>query len=403
VRVNLNKLLVQDETEEYLLQFISKDFQYLTQQVKLQFNGVNLKCSYLINIIHELLIKYYFSNNVDVKFNLSSTILKKKYGEHYNYYIDYLCTNGFMSLVSKYYVGKKTNTYKLDSKYVYDVIRWKNNDNFLIKKSKNRLETSITELTKSSIDPDVRIKLVESLSKIKIDYEGALLYLKDLKLKNLIDDSKYQKNLISIENININNIYINFDDFGRFHTNFTILKKEIRNEFLTINNEMLTEIDIKNSQPLFFAVYLKDELFTDINGDTKKYFDLVKSGLLYDDIIQNSSVTDRNQAKEIIYKVLFGNNKSNKKENAIFQQLYPSVFEYICEYKELRDSYRELAHDLQRKESNFIFNKVIKEVFETYPDIILFTVHDSIMFSKSYQERVEVIFNKHFQKLVEKL
>jgi len=391
---------VVSQSEDYLLQFISKDFQYLSQQSKIPYKGVNLKCSYLINIIHELLVKYYFSNYTEIKFNLSSTILKKKYGEFYNYYLEYLCENNFMSLVSKYYVGKKTNSYKIDSKCVYDVIRWKNFDNFLLKKSKNRYETSITEMNKSSIHPDIRIKLIESLDKVRIDYNGSIDFINELKNKDLIDESKYQRNLISIDNINSKSIYFNFDDYGRFHTNFTILKKEIRNEFLTINNEILTEIDIKNSQPLFFAVILKKEL-VHINGDTKKYFDLVKSGLLYDDIICNSNINSRKDAKEMIYKVLFGDNlKANKKVNSVFKKLYPSVYEYILEFKEHKKNYKELSHELQKMESEFIFNNVVKEIFDTYPEIILFTVHDSIIFPKSYQEKVEVIFNKHFQKLV---
>jgi hypothetical protein len=392
--------VVAQRDSEYLLQFISKDFQYLTQQVKIPYKGVNLKCSYLMNIIHELLIKYYFSNNVDIKFNLSSIILRKKYGEYYNYYVEYLCNNGFMSLVSKYYVGKKTNSYKIDSKYVYDVIRWKNYDNFLLKKSENRYETSITEMNQSSIEPEIRIRLVESLSKIKIDYQGALKYLSFLRNSEMIDDSKYQKNFISIENINLQNIYFNFDDFGRFHTNFTILKKEIRNEYLTIENEIIAEIDIKNSQPLFFAVLMKEDIL-EINGDIQRYFDLVKSGLLYDDIVAHNTGMTRNDAKDIIYKVLFGNNeKTHKKENKIFKDLYPTVFEYICDYKDIRDNYRELSHDLQRMESKFIFKKIIKEIFVTYPDIVLFTVHDSIIFPKSYQDNIEFIFNKHFQNLI---
>jgi len=392
--------VVSQTNEDYLLQFISKDFQYLTQQAKISHRGVNLKCSYLINIIHELLIKYYFSNNVDIKFNLSSSILKKKYGEHYNYYIEYLCDNGFMSLVSKYYVGKKTNSYKLDSKFVYDVIRWKNYDNFLLKKQKYRYETSITEMNQSSILPNIRVKLIDNINKVKIDYEGALAFIEDMKAKNEIDESKYQRNLISIDNINSKNIYFNFDDYGRFHTNFTILKKEIRNKYLTINNEMLYEVDIKNSQPLFFAVILKKEL-SHINGDTKKYFDLVKSGLLYDDIVENSNLEKRGDAKELIYKVLFGNNlKANKKVNCIFKKLYPSVYEYILEFKESRKNYKELSHELQKMESNFVFNNVIKEIYDKYPEIILFTVHDSIVFPKSYQERVEDIFNKYYQNLI---
>ena len=387
-------------SEDYLLQFISKDFIYLTQQTKINYKDVNLKCSYLINIIHELLIKYYFSSNVDIKFNLSSSILKKKYGEHYNYYIEYLCDNGFISLVSKYYVGKKTNSYKIDSKCVYDVIRWKNFDKFLLKKNNNRNETSITEMNQSIIHPDVRIKLIKSLDRIKIDYNGSVDYIENLKKDGLIDEPKYQRNIISIENINMQNIYFNFDDFGRFHTNFTIIKKEIRNEFLTINNEILSEVDIKNSQPLFFAVILKKQL-TYINGDTEKYFDLVKNGLLYDDIIQNSNLTKRKEAKELIYRVLFGNNlKANKKANCIFKRLYPSVYEYILEFKESRKNYKELSHELQKMESEFIFNNVIKEIFDTYPEIILFTVHDSIIFQKSYQDKVEAIFNKHFDNLI---
>jgi len=392
--------VVSQASDDYLFQFISKDFQYLTQQTKIQYKGINLKTSYLIHIIHELLIKYYFSCNIEIKFNLSSMILKGKYGEYYNYYIDYLCENGFMSLVSKYYVGKKTNSYKIDTKYVYDVVRWKNYDKILLKKSKNRYETSITEMKGNSINADIRKGLIDSLDKIKIDFDGANNFIKKLKDADKIDESKYQRNMISIENIRDQNIYFNFDDYGRFHTNFTILKKEIRNNFLTINNEMLTEVDINNSQPLFFAVILKKELIH-INGDTKKYFDLVKSGLLYDDIIQNSCITERSEAKELIYKVLFGNNlKANKKVNKIFQKLYPSVYEYILEFKEQRKNYKELSHELQKMESEFIFNHVIKEIYEKYPDIVLFTVHDSIIFPKSYQEKVEVIFNKHFQRLI---
>lgn len=385
---------------DYILQFVSKDFQYLTQQTKIQYKDINLKCSYLISIIHELLVKHYFNNNFEISFNLSSVILRKKYGEHYNYYIQYLCDNGFMSLISDYYAGKKTKTYKLDSNYLYDVIRWKNFDNFLLKKSKNRYETSITEMSKSLIHPDVRQRLVDSLTKIQIDYIGSIDYLDNLKKSNLIDDSKYQKNIISVENINMKNIYFNFDDYGRFHTNFTILKKEIRNKYLTINNEILTEVDIKNSQPLFFAVLLKDEL-SKINVDTQNYFDLVKNGLLYDDIVQNSILSTRDEAKELIYKVLFGNNvRSNRKENKIFKNLYPSVYEYILEFKDLQENYKILSHELQRLESDFVFNKVIKEIYETYPDIILFTVHDSIIFPISYKDKIETIYNKHFQNLI---
>ena len=311
-----------------------------------------------------------------------------------------MCDNGFMSLVSNYYVGKKTKSYKLDTIYVYDTMRFKNTDRFILKKSKNRYETTISEMKQSSILPSVRSKLVQSLDKIKIDYDGAYSFLNELKTANIIDDSKYKRNQISIENIKDENIYFNFDDYGRFHTNFTILRKEIRNQFLSINNEMLAEVDIKNSQPLFFGVLLKNTL-PHINGDTKRYFDLIVSGLLYEDIIEKSKISSRKEAKLLMYKILFGDNiKDNIKMNKIFKKIYPSVHEYILEFKEEKKNYKELAYKLQKMESNFLFNVVINEIYQTYPDIVLFTVHDSIMFPKSYQEKVEAIFYKHFKKLI---
>lgn len=98
---------------------------------------------------------------------------------------------------------------------------------------------------------------------------------------------------------------------------------------------------------------------------------------------------------------MFGDNvNDNKKLNKVFKKLYPSVHEYILEFKEEKKNYKELAYKLQKMESNFLFNTVIKEIYQTYPEIILFTVHDSIMFPKSYQDRVEEIFNKYFQQLI---
>lgn len=394
--------MVSNKDDNYILQFISKDFKYLTSQTKIPYKGKNLKTAYLINIIHELLLKYYFSNNVDLKFNLSSLILKKKYGQHYNYYIQYLCDNGFMSLVSKYFRDYKTNSYKIVTKSVYDVIRWKNEDKILLKKQTDRYESSITEINeKSSINPFVREKLTKSIRNIKIDYFNAIQLIDKMKKKGEINDNQYHKNIISIEGINDDNIYFNFDDYGRFHSNFTILKKVIRNNYLTINNEMIGEIDIKNSQPLFFAVVLKQAI-SRINGDTKKYFDLVKSGLIYEDIINHNPTITRKQAKEIVYIVLFGKNKTIK-ANKAFKELYPSVYEYILEFKEMKNNYKELAYKLQKMESNFLFNTVVREIYETYPNITLFTVHDSILFPLSYKEKIEKIFNKHFEKLISKI
>jgi hypothetical protein len=45
-----------------------------------------------------------------------------------------------------------------------------------------------------------------------------------------------------------------------------------------------------------------------------------------------------------------------------------------------RIDYQVLAYDLQKAESNLIFNTIIKKVMNIYPEIKIITVHDSIVF-----------------------
>ena len=105
----------------------------------------------------------------------------------------------------------------------------------------------------------------------------------------------------------------------------------------------------------------------------------------------------------MMYKVLFGNNEDNKKENRIFKKLYPSVHEYILEFKTEKKNYKFLSHHLQRMESEFIYNNVVQEIIKKYPKMVFFTVHDSICFPKSYRDGVKEIFEKHLKKLLDKI
>ena len=99
---------------------------------------------------------------------------------------------------------------------------------------------------------------------MKIDYEKSLDYLNS----NFINDKEmYMKNIYSVESIKEGNIFYNFDAYGRFHTNYTILKSHIRKNFLNISDEKVVEIDIHNSQPLFLSKLIQEN---DINIVDKK-------------------------------------------------------------------------------------------------------------------------------------
>lgn len=392
---------------KYIYQFIPDKFDYLTKNKTIEYKDLKLKTSYLINIIHEILLKFYFSNKKyidfetsnEIKFNLWSIILRKKYGMNYSKYIEYLIDNGFITMVSNYYASKKAKTYRLNPFDINAIKRVRIIDTILSKKSsKEYLEESITNNIINPIDIKIRKKLVDDLYYVKVDYEESIKFLNKLKDDGKIEMNKYYKNYTSLDSIKNNYLFFKFDEYGRFHTNFTILKKEIRQKFIKIDDEEIIEIDIKNSQPFFLSLILKNQI-TEKNDEVKKFIWLAKEGLFYDYIIDQFNKLSRSEVKMLTYKVLFGHNGINSAENKIFQNLFPFVYNYIIEYKKKNNDYRSLAYTLQRMESDFIYGQVVKEIYEKVPDIRLFTIHDSIDCSVKHKYIVEDIFKKNLNKL----
>jgi hypothetical protein len=192
----ISEKLVKEEIQQ-MYQFIPKEFSYLRDIKKVKHKEINLKTDYLINIISELVVKFLFTN--DLKFNLWSVILRRKYGKHYNYYFDYLVQNKFIYLVSNYYVGKKCKTYKINDSLLKDIIRTSITDKILLKKyTKEYLNQNFLYFNNSPIDLKLREQLVNDLYKIKLNYDGALNLIKTLKKNREIDTAKYVKNLSSI-------------------------------------------------------------------------------------------------------------------------------------------------------------------------------------------------------------
>lgn len=61
-------------------------------------------------------------------------------------------------------------------------------------------------------------------------------------------------------------------------------------------------------------------------------------------------------------------------------------------YKKENSDYKILAHDLQRAESNLIFNSIVNKIYNFNSDIKVITVHDSIIVQKRWKEDVSNIF-----------
>lgn len=379
------------------LQFLPQCLEPISRLKTIEFSGQKIKTMYIIDIVHNLILKYYFKK--ENKFTINATVLKDKYGYLYKSYIDYLVSNNIIKMISNYKCGVNSRVYSLNpSIFKESIKRIRNNDKVLVKKYKKKVFNTIDfiEENKSSISSYVREKLISDLFHIDIQFERSIFYLDSLK-KSDID--LYNRNVYSVESINEKHIFYHFDDYGRFHTNFTILKSFIRKNCLLIDGNETCELDIKNSQPLFLWKLISDSGSAWVNKEELDFFKkLVFSGNFYQYLMSITGNNNKKIAKELTYKVLFGLNRNNSKLDKIFNGAFPTIHHFIKLYKKEWGNHKVLAHHLQRMESDLIFNKIIKKVMILHPDIKMITVHDSIVFPSIYKDEVEAIFNYEINK-----
>jgi len=372
------------------LQFLPSKLAIESLSKTLIYKDTKLKTSYLIDIVHNLILKYYFKK--DNIFHLSSLILKEKYGYLYNYYIQYLTEKNILVLIRNHKKGKNARVYKLSEDCLKTPKRFRNEDKVLIKKYKNALNfIESNNIDKNNIDAEIKKKLVQDLFFVEIDFSRSIFYLDS----TIQDSDIYERNRYSVECINDKHIFYHFDNYGRMHTNFTILKSFIRKNCLLIEGEETFEIDIKNSQPMFLnkiiEIWGKDKVD---ENEFSLFRDLTRYGTFYQYIMDVGNIKTKQEAKDLVYNVFFGKNYKTKFDIA-FSKIFPTIYNFIKFYKKMRGDYKSLAYDLQNLESDLIFNKIIKELNDINPNIRLITVHDSIICKKSDREMLESVFYKH--------
>jgi hypothetical protein len=383
--------------KDYSLQFLPEKLKDFSESKYFIYNEKKLKTSYIIDIIHNLLLKYYFKK--ENLFNLSSLVLKDKYGYQYNHYVNFLKNKNILILRKNHQKGKNARIYSINEEIFNEkIFRYKNKDRVLIKKYLYKHNSELTN--NNSINIDVKNKLISDLYSVTIQHSRSIFYLDLLKDE---DVDIYQRNKYSVDSINENHIFYHFDSYGRMHTNFTILKSFIRKNCLQIDNEDTCEIDIKNSQPLFLSKLIKDSHTKWVKDDEFELFNtLVKNGNFYQYLIDNLKLKSKVEAKKITYKVFFGQNRANSLSDEMFKRLFPTIHNFIILYKKEHNDYKIIAHDLQKAESDLIFNKIILKIISLYPEVKLITVHDSVIFQKKFKEVISEIFfselYSHFEK-----
>ncbi len=185
------------------------------------------------------------------------------------------------------------------------------------------------------------------------------------------------------------------DDYGRFHSALTTLKRELR-RFLIVNDQTLSEIDIRNSQLLFLGLEMQRKGIDSGDFLAKCQDDV------YQYVAGHAKTTRAKVKKTITQWALFSANDDRAQRTAIMQtfvRLFPETARFVYEFKQQKDGGSRLAKQLQRAESNFVIRTVCDRVRRERSDCFLATIHDSFLFLPDDAEYVRGVIEQEFARL----
>ena len=156
--------------------------------------------------------------------------------------------------------------------------------------------------------------------------------------------------------------------------------------------------------------------------------------MIYEELMNESGLSDRDCAKEIIFAVIYGPNRrrydnidewrsiedyewlvshsnsdKDKFENSlplrkrIYEAMvrrFPTIVECMAEIKGHNEKhYKNLAHQMQRAEGEIIFG-ACRDLMLRHPDVPIWTIHDCVLTvpGQGYEEIIEDAMLRHFAK-----
>ena len=383
----------------------------------------------------------------------------QKFNHNYKLYLEHLLKHGFIRTDMKYIPGIKSKAYLLDhyKKHQAKVARIPVTD-FVIKKKK-RAELEIDQKNNQKTEKRHNHMTKWFNSKLQIDADSAIKMIEEMYPEQTggirgtrkgkpSDWAKRYKAIYAINKFANQDFYYSVDDnVGRFHSNLTNIKREIRN-YITYDGHKLVNVDIKNSQPLFSTLLLHKSFYQNqtlllnfysfptflqlllppssistTNHSTNttiimlveslkkltdkefgEYENYVNSGEFYKklaDAIYPSIPFDKQNMKTMIFTILFSNNRFIGQPGAEpkkdFRDAFPNVYALFKLMKV--KNHRALAHLLQRIESKIMIGAVSSRIAKERPNLPFFTIHDSVLTIKGNEQYVAKIIKKEVFKL----
>lgn len=303
-----------------------------------------------------------------------------------------------------------------------------------------RLERCAEEVKeKQLLDPRVG-GCHDSLSHFSIDRKRASGILDDMVSRGEVTESCARRELRKVDRFNMAGrsrtaLFVKKDRFGRIHTNITQLKKEVRYRCLYCDGKPTAGVDIKSSQGAFLGAILRslaDPLgVLDLNSsatlaelrrnadvvgrpgyldECDRYDALLREGRLYEFFSEELSsdfdlgrTVGREEAKHMFFVMLFGPLFTEGEDDGdraavrrVWAEHFPSLLLAIERMK--AGNYAALAREMQRIESNFVFDRVVPRVVEELRCPYC-TVHDSIIVEASLADSVRAIVEDELRKV----
>jgi hypothetical protein len=351
--------------------------------------------------VHKLYVGRIFNKrHKDTFIPLKTSYLRKVMSERKCAVIKQLLIDRGIVVTDGYWIqGKKSTGYMLGSQF-------KKVKHKRVEITNKRLIKKISSLEGDGIKGnrlDVHLHLHTYLQQIEMDYDSAI--------KSIEEDFNLQE--LSIAMLRDRQLFFIADKYGRVHTNLSNLKSTLR-PYLRWNNQSLVNIDICNSQPLFFVIVLINYYYKyslpslpllplrcDIlPEDASRFVDLVTQGSIYKYLFEHleGSPQAAGFKHKLFAEVFFCRNSSWETPcSNLFKKLFPSVDAIIRELKQ--KDYTFLAKLLQGVESEFIINRVVRRCMDEYPQMPVFTIHDSIMTIESWMETLRAIMLEEFNRI----
>ena len=253
------------------------------------------------------------------------------------------------------------------------------------KRFRNKIAKFSTK-RRSELSPLLQ-ELEKKIFNIEFDYKSATEYVKKKSYKK--HKSKGARDIgISIMRNRPSSNYFIYEgpNCRRVFSPITSLPGDLR-PFITYQDNLLLDVDISAALPTLFNYYLLDldtedvKLYRHLTSEAGNDFGIYE----YLKELWNEKVRD--DVKKLTMVLFFGKGNTIREYRRKFDKSFPSVHKRIKHMK--KESYKILANTLMQMEREIMIDCVAKELLESDPSMALLTIHDGILTTEEFTEKVK--------------